>query len=240
MVNYNKKDVVGTISPSKDKYTIIIPAAGMGKRMKSYGPKNLIKIINDFTILDNQLRIIDKVFKNRCEIILVVGFEGDKFSTTKDNMKIVYNYDYQTNNIGKSISLGLEHATTNNVLMIYGDLVFNDETFKIPLGYYSMLLIYKIGTMSKKEVGCTIENNIVQQIMYDLPNKWGQIAFFTGHELNVLKELCSTDRHDNCFGFEIINKVIERDGIFAACSPKGMRITDIDSSKDLLKVNNII
>ena len=235
-----RNNVVGTIAPAKDDYTIIIPAAAMGKRMKSYGPKNLLEISDNLTILDNQLNIINRVFKNRCEIIMVVGFQKEKFSNSKKNMKIVYNDDYANNNVTKSIGIGLQHATTNNVIVIYGDLVFNINTFNAPFGYYSMLIIDKAGTMPQKQVGCTINKNIIEQVMYDLPNKWGQIAFFTGYELEVLKTLCANKKYDKYFGFETINEIIERDGVFVACSPKDMKIIDIDSSKDILKIGNII
>ena len=40
---------------SSDQLTVIIPAAGIGRRMKSYGPKSLIKIGNS-TIIKNQIR----------------------------------------------------------------------------------------------------------------------------------------------------------------------------------------
>jgi UDP-N-acetylglucosamine pyrophosphorylase len=46
------------ISPIKNdidgkELTVIIPAAGEGTRMKSYGPKSLIKIGKNLTILEN-------------------------------------------------------------------------------------------------------------------------------------------------------------------------------------------
>ena len=56
------------------KMTVIIPAAGAGRRMKSYGPKCLIDLTPNQTILDRQLEIINNTFK-RTEIILVCGFE---------------------------------------------------------------------------------------------------------------------------------------------------------------------
>ena len=109
----------------------------MGRRMKSYGPKSLIKIHSSCTILDNQINIINQVFKNNCEIFIIIGFEKEKFKTKKRNVKLLENDDYKEKNILKSISIGLEEATTDNVLLIYGDLVFNLETLKAPFGYYS-------------------------------------------------------------------------------------------------------
>ena len=47
----------------KHKYTIIIPSAGCGRRMKSHGPKSLIELKNGNTILQQQLRNIHKNFR---------------------------------------------------------------------------------------------------------------------------------------------------------------------------------
>ena len=59
-----------------DSITVIIPAAGEGRRMKSYGPKPLIQLTKG-TILDRQIRLIDKVL-GPVDFIIVAGFECDK------------------------------------------------------------------------------------------------------------------------------------------------------------------
>ena len=56
-----------------DEIGIIIPAAGLGKRMKSKGPKPLIKITEDLTILQNQIKNIQDSFRNH-KVVIVCGF----------------------------------------------------------------------------------------------------------------------------------------------------------------------
>ena len=41
--------------------SVIIPAAGMGRRMKSYGPKGLISL-NGPSVLERQLKIVWKIY----------------------------------------------------------------------------------------------------------------------------------------------------------------------------------
>jgi len=53
---------------------VIIPAAGMGRRMKSYGPKSLIKIGNS-TIIKNQINLLQTYF-SPTTIVLVCGFKA--------------------------------------------------------------------------------------------------------------------------------------------------------------------
>ena len=56
---------------------IMIPAAGLGKRMKSHGPKSLISIKYGQRILDRQVSLIDDYFKTY-NLVIICGFEADK------------------------------------------------------------------------------------------------------------------------------------------------------------------
>ena len=83
------KNTTNIRGKKSQKYSIIIPSAGMGKRMRSYGPKSLIKITPEKNIVENQIEIINDNFTNH-EIILVCGFEADKLmnNTPKNLIKI--------------------------------------------------------------------------------------------------------------------------------------------------------
>ena len=108
-----------------EEYSIIIPAAGMGYRMRSYGPKALISLNLDQNIIQRQIEIIKNNFTNY-EIILVVGFEAEKLMrNTPEFLVKVENESYERNNVVRSIGMGLRATTTDKVLIIYGDLVFN-------------------------------------------------------------------------------------------------------------------
>ena len=124
------KNTTNIRGKKSQKYSIIIPSAGMGKRMRSYGPKSLIKITPEKNIVENQIEIINDNFTNH-EIILVCGFEADKLmNNTPKNLIKIENENYENTNVVRSIGLGLRAATSENVLVIYGDLVFNEETIK--------------------------------------------------------------------------------------------------------------
>jgi hypothetical protein len=70
-------------------------------------------------------------------------------------------------------------------------------------------------------------------VFYQLPNKWAQISFFTGKELQLLKETLKNQATDVWFGFEIINQIINYGGQFQALTPENGNALDIDSSLDL-------
>lgn len=228
-------------SPDNRKISVIIPAAGYGSRMKSYGPKSLINIKNDLSIIDNQLRFVFKYFYEP-EVTVVAGYDFRKVENRLKNrpVNIIENKNWEHSNVVSSIHLGLKESSSDNVLIIYGDLVFNAWALKAPFGTYSMLLIDKFGLMKPEEVGCVCVNNFVVSMMYDLSNKWAQIGYFTGNELDIFCDLCSKAENENKFGFEMINTTINLGGAFVPYSPPRMKITDIDSSKDLNKVSAIL
>lgn len=233
-----------TVAPINKKYSIVIPAAGLGSRMKSYGPKSLTKIKDDITIIDNQLKHIKRYFRGS-QVIVVAGFEAEKvkrkFAGT--SVQVVENHQYEETNVAASIAIGINEAKHRDVIIIYGDLVFNAYTLKAPFGSYSLVITDGFGNMGNNEVGCVVQDHTVEHMMFDLPEKWAQISYFRGKELKLLEEILlfgDTAKSWQRFGFEIINIIINSGGTFGAVTPQRMRVIDIDSSRDLAKVEQVL
>lgn len=218
---------------------IIIPAAGLGKRMKSYGAKPLIKINGNTSIIDNQIRILKK-FLPDSNIIIVCGFDADNLmnNTDQDIVK-VENENYAISNVVRSIGMGLR-ATKRDVLIVYGDLIFNEKCIE-EMNFNKSSLLAGEGIMSEDEVGCTFnKKGQLEHMMYDLKNKWGQMVFLKGNELKIFKKICFDRDNQNMFGFEAINKTISQGGVFYYSGHERAKVIDIDSSKDLERVSEII
>lgn len=220
----------------RKKYSVIIPAAGEGVRMKSYGTKALINIGKE-TIIERQLRIIKELIPSH-EIIVISGFQSDRIikATPRDVIHIE-NESFETTNVAKSINMGLKAATTTNVLIIYGDLVFNKEAIQTPFNETTVVLAEN--TMGEEEVGCTANGGLLENMMYGLTTKWAQIAFFTGLELKKLERFANDPTNHNCYGFELINKVINDKGNIRAITPRKIKVVDVDTTKDIEKAESI-
>lgn len=218
---------------------IIIPSAGLGRRMKSYGCKSLLTIKNK-TLIDFQLNILSKTI-NSYEVILITGFDSDRLiSATPENIIKIENEKYYETNVSRSINIGLR-ATKNSqhVLIIYGDLLFNEDAIRNIDFTKSCIVLSKY--MNDNEVGCNINHmNNLEYMMFDLPNKWGQIVYLTGRELSIYKKIILNKQNDKKFGFEIINNVINSGGKFKCIADKDIKIMDIDTSKDLKKAQEFI
>jgi len=222
-----------------ERLNIIIPAAGMGRRMKSYGPKALIKI-GSSTVINNQISILKTYFPD-CYITLVCGFKASTLMDETPNYILkVENENYQNTNVARSIGMGLRVlSNSSKVIIIYGDLVFNAETIKsISLDKSSIVITNQ--TMGEDEVGCVIDDQELRNLMYDLPIKWGQISIFVGKELNLLKRICWNEKNKTKFGFEVINEIIQQGGKFQCIQNDSIKIIDIDNSKDIQKAKEIL
>lgn len=224
-----------------DHIGIIIPAAGMGRRMKSYGPKPLIKIGN-CSVIKNQINLL-KTYLKSSTVVLVCGFKASVLmNETPSHILKVENEKYEDTNVARSIGLGLRViANVPKVLIVYGDLVFNSSTIK-QLNLHESSVVIADQAMGDNEVGCVIDNETqeLSNLMYDLPNKWGQIAIFMGKELELLKQLCWDEKNYTKFGFEIINQILYKGGKFKCVQDPNIKIVDIDNSKDIQKAKEIL
>lgn len=233
------RNIVSSNKPRQNrKYSIIVPAAGAGHRMKKYGPKPLIKIDQSTTIFDRQCKIFYDTFR-WCEIILVAGFEYDKIQRSiGPKIKLINNKDYDDTNVIHSIGLGIRQCSTENIIIAYGDLVFNQSCIEVAFDQESCAVI--CNTMKDEEVGCNIDNGYIQQMFYGITNKWAQIIFLRGEELVKFSKYATDDMNYNKYGFEGINHVIETGGKIRSLQPKKAKVIDIDSPLDLKEINKII
>lgn len=213
--------------------SVIVPAAGLGNRMKSYGPKCLFPTPNGSTILNKIIKNVQKVYPH-CEIIVAAGFEADKvIEALPTDIRVVENQIYDKTNMVESIRLSLNNAIYNDIIIINGDLIFNVYTLQSITKNGSCILIDTQNRFQKNEIGVTTVDGNAMHFSYGLPTKWAQIVYLTGNELNLFKKFCNDRENNKRYTFEILNMVIESGGSILADEPKGMQITEVDSIKDI-------
>jgi len=230
------------IAPAKlpndtQRLSIIIPAAGIGKRMKSKGPKALLSVHNGMSILECQLRTILKVYPS-ADIVVVGGFEHQKIRQAlwgKFPMRLVCNPNYEDTNTVHSIAIGLDATLPGPVMVIHGDLVFNTHTIQGLEGKASSLLVDQFGQLGKEEVGIGQQDGLVTSLSYALSTKWGQMAYLQGKELELFRNMVFSPKNANLFLYEILNKIMNKHGKFVAHMPKDSKLIDVDHIDDLQK-----
>ena len=218
---------------------VIIPSAGIGRRMKSYGCKSLLNIKNH-KLIDIQIKCIENVIP-RNEIILITGFDSDRLmSQSPKNIIKIENEKYYENNVARSIDIGLKATKENDhVLILFGDILLNEDALKHINFQESSIVISN--DMSDNEVGCNINaKGYLEYMMFDLPNKWGHNIYLTSKELTLFKKIIWNKQTDKKFCFEILNEVINHGGKFKCIINNNIKVMDIDTSKDLQKAQEFI
>lgn len=216
--------------------SVIIPIAGVGKRMKTRGPKALLRI-DDETVLEKQVNIIKEVYP-KADIIVVAGFQHKKVrNKTWGNLpiRIVYNNEYEETNVCHGVSIGLDASLPGPLMIIHGDLIFNKYAIN-GLARESSLLIDANGDMRRDEIGIGHQDGFVTSLSYALDSKWGQVAFFTGKELELF--IKAVRNNEQWFLHEAINYVINRGGKFNAYINKKANIFEIDRYSDFKQYKN--
>ena len=212
---------------------MIIPVAGMGHRMKSYGPKCLLQANQKETILEKTISNIKREYP-LSDIIVVAGFESNKvISSLPHYVRIVENSSFEETNIVESIRLGINAAANKKLLIVYGDLIFNVYSIRDLTNNGTCVIIDSKSRFKDDEVGVTIVKDKVTTFAYGLEKKWSQIAYFEGEDFDMLKKLCSNKKRSRLYPFEIFNMMIESGVKIKAVEPKRMTIKEIDSLKDL-------
>ena len=135
--------------------------------------------------------------------------------------------------------MALKAVATERVLIVYGDLVFNELTLS-RMDYSSSCTSARNDDFRKSEVGCIVDSNgYITNMMYDLDMKWSQVLYLDGKELSLFKKISQEKKNKKMFCFEILNKVIDCGGKITCIIDDSIEVVDIDTSKDLLRANNI-
>ena len=151
-------------------------------------------------------------------------------------VRIIHNTEFQNTNVSYSIGLALQANINNNILIIYGDLVFNTATLRDVTIGKSKLLVDTQGNMKDEEVGIVSVNNYVTHMAYDLDTKWKQIVFLREKENRKFEEIAVKNKTRKWFGYEVINEIIDSGGLFESVENIRSVVMEIDTYKDLQKI----
>ena len=142
------------------KYSIVIPAAGRGSRLKPLTntvPKSLVQITKQ-SILDYQLNSLNpKYVKN---LIIVLGYKGQKIINYIENMNLPYDVFFVENNNYTNSKCGT--SLMKSIKIMEGPLIFFNSDL-----LFSSDIIEKLVTSQNKNI--IVGNSIVSNFR---PNKY--------------------------------------------------------------------
>ena len=190
---------------------IIIVGDKYQKGMKSKGCAALIKSKNRHTIIEQQYNVCKNIFPDS-KIIYVGGFEFKKIQlflneNTNIDIELIYNDHYEKYNDVYSLSLVSDYFD-NDVLITFGYNLLSNSTFKNFIANDSSKVF--IDQNSCLNIGCVIQNGVVSNITYDLPNSISNLYYLNKPDANVMAEYLTNEKYYNHFLFELINNLIDK------------------------------
>lgn len=217
----------------KNQMSVVILAAGMGYRVKSYGPKCLLEDDKGIPLLSLQINNIKAVYPES-EIIVTVGFEADKvLRKIPPDVRIIENQLYKDTNTIEEVRLSLNSILSGSVLFIQDDIMFNPDTLKKITKSGSTIVVDTKDRIPRENVGVTIVNNKATIFSYGLQTKWCQIVYLKDHDLSAFKNICSDRSKSKLYLHEVLNLLLKEKHIIHCLEPKGMKISKIIPSEGL-------
>jgi NDP-sugar pyrophosphorylase family protein len=214
--------------------TIVILCDLPGYRMKSYGPTSLVKIDKKL-LIDTQLDCLKKCFPNN-EIILCVGFDGEKISKyirskyKNHNIRIVENQLFNICNSCEGLRISINNTFNKKILIIDGNLLVNKKTLSL-IDTHKTCAIVEKNPSENLEIGINInQNNIAEHFSFGAYKTWSEIMYLCGEEIiETLRKFLNNQDSKKKFIFEAINDLLKNNhSIFC-----------IENKFPIYKINNI-
>lgn len=215
-----------------DNISFVIMAGGIPYGAKSLGVRSLYSV-DDRTLIDIQVETIRTVFGG-AEIIIVSGFESNRLVGARPNhTRIVENQMYVEYNEIEEMRLAINNATTNSIVFLPADCLFNLHTIsKIDYSVSCAWIGFK-NKISKTELGCNITDRDINHIDYGLENKFTNIFHLTGKELDKARQICKKSENKTWFAFEVLNSIIKNGGVIKRLDYTMSEIVKINKPEDL-------
>lgn len=234
---------MGSVLPedAAKNLSIVVPAGGQGTRMRQYNHKSLVRVgLDGETVLARQVRMYQERFPG-AQVIVVVGHRAHKVvEVLPPDVEVVFNEDFATTNVAWSIHLGLQRAIHDDVLVVYGDIVFNDLVLGDELFCSgSAVMVDPLGSERRTEVGMTITDGRVNHLDYGLALKWGHVSYLEGDVRERFESLLGEPRRRRQYTYEILNTIIDKGTPIAGISPSGSVLCEIDTCRDIPFARNL-
>jgi len=138
--------------------SVVIPAAGLGSRLKADIPKCLVEI-RGRTILNRLLSLTSGL-----DVVVVGGFKAEQVLVEAKrscrNVRVVVNHNYEHTDVAQSIALAATFCQENMVIL-YGDTLIGQSSFNHFVYSDSRILLGFTRSHTKSPVGVKIANGHV-------------------------------------------------------------------------------
>ena len=215
------------------KISAVLLLAGKCRALSEYGPKSLLRVGPE-TLIERQIRIL-RALPGIDEIWAVVGHHKELLRGPTGGIRVVEHDDFEKTGVNKSVGLALRACPADNLLIIYGDLVFDGHVFDdiVANPEKSFLLYDKEKRIHYSKTGMVIQNNVVSHLTYGIEPKWGQLGYISSANMANFRDVVYNSEGENLSGCQLINKTIEKGCTYFGTSPAVANFTEVDAMKHI-------
>lgn len=230
--------------------TYIFLNAGKGSRLHPLTldyPKSLYKLDKETTILKRMVSLIKKYDEDE-EIVVVVGFEGEKIKSEMADVKYIDNPFFEVTNSIASLWFAKEYLDREQIVLINGDIVADERMVKE--------IICKPTVKPKVCIDSSIKNNgdynvqingeTVLVMSKDMDEYYGEYAGITKLERNSGRELkknvelmVRNGMYNQWYENALVKMIFNEDFTLYYDDVREYKWTEVDCVEDMLLAKQI-
>lgn len=212
---------------------VILLSAGQGRRIKSFGSKSLFNV-GGKSLIEHQVEIISSTMPH-ADIIAVLGYELDKiYKVIPNSVRVVENHQYESSTSTKSAMIGIRACAKNDVLIINGDIWFNNKSLEIVCGETSVLADEEC-QIAKDKIGLVKDRGYVSNFGFGVETMWGQMAYLHSGDIDLFNKICYDTKQEVIIS-EVFNTMISKGCEIKCVTPNKYKIVEIDTVRDLERI----
>lgn len=229
----------------------IFLAAGVGSRLYPYtknGPKCLVKVSEDETIIERNIRLI-RANDPDASIHIVVGYQFQQIESLVNGCTVIHNPFYKVTNSIASLWFAREVFTKGqDIVVLNADIVFSSDLIReicsVPsesVIYYDSSIRnngdYNVQAMDGKMV-------VMGKELEDYSGEYMGITKFSRLDLNLviheIHSMVNDGLYDQWYENALVQMSLNMKHLFSVKDISNYDWSEIDSVDNLLKIRNII
>lgn len=219
---------------------VIILAAAPSKNLKQVGCRSLLPLRSGKLVIHHQLEVVQSTFAES-EIWVVGGIDHLKLlDELPSAARFIINPFYEEFSAIYSLYLTLLACKKEKIVVIAGDLLFNNEFLSPITAEHSAILAESKGQIDEKEIGTVSVNGTITNFAFGVEQKWAHSIVLVGRELNLLRAAVKNPDNHKRLLWEVLNDLID-DGAEFRLEDGGnkSKVFEIDTQKHLAELAEI-
>jgi hypothetical protein len=195
----------------EEKITVLLIGSNPCDGLKSKPAIGTLSINSHYPVIDCQAAAILSAFPN-ADIINVAGHDVNRLVRFRPrDVRIVENQNFKSTGEMEDIRMGLNSSTTDSILIISNNILFNTDTLR-QLKMNSSCIIVGPKNLKKDKIGLTHINYWAENIAFGIGNSIYNFIYLKQPELSIMRRSANAKNRKTSYLFEGISDIIKNGG----------------------------